>query len=78
MARHLDEAAFAEEAEVFGNLHLRLAEQFLEMTHAKRTAAQRVQDAESDLIAKALVDLDKRWAGHAVYMPKKVYSVNGI
>ena len=46
-------------AEVLGDFHLRLTENFLKVADAERALRQQVQDAQTRPVTKALVDLDQ-------------------
>jgi hypothetical protein len=55
----LDHPAGTQVGEVFGNLHLRFAQELLNMANAQFTAAEKSEDSQPRFVAKALVDLDK-------------------
>jgi hypothetical protein len=44
---------------MFGNLNLRLAENDLKMTDAKRRSGKKMENAQPGAIAKTLIDLDQ-------------------
>ncbi len=43
---------------MFGNLDLRFTEKVLKMADAQRRSREKMEDAQSRAIAKALIDLD--------------------
>jgi hypothetical protein len=58
MALGIHQSLLSHVGEVLGNLHLWLVQKFLEVAHAQWTNEERIEDAQSGLIAKALKDLD--------------------
>jgi len=61
---HLHEAALAEVGKVLGDGHLRQAEDVLEMADAEGRVLEEMHDAETGLVAEAVVDFDERQRFH--------------
>jgi hypothetical protein len=59
LALDFDEAAGTEISEVFGDFHLRLAEDVLEVADAERALREEVEEAQAGDVAKAFVDADE-------------------
>jgi hypothetical protein len=66
------QAAGSQAGKLLGDSHLRQPQNVLEMTDTERALRQKVQDAETRLIAKAPVDLKQ------LHIPIQSYTIYGI
>jgi hypothetical protein len=72
LALDFDEAAGAEVGEVFGDFHLRLAEDVLEVADAERALREEVKEAQAGDVAEAFVDADEFHEADFVFLGKNM------
>ena len=74
MSSHFNQTMFFEVEQVFGDFDLGLAQNGLEVTNAEGRLREEIQDAETRLVAKTLINLDQL---HTVNMLHEVYTAIG-